>query len=321
MRVKMNEFDLIDRIRRRAPVGTGVVHGIGDDAAVLAPSPDHELIATTDTVQVHRHFRPGIDAADLGHLALAVNLSDLAAMGATARWCLLAMSLPDAKATWLDRFLDGFLTLADSAGCTLVGGNLARGELSVTVTALGEMAAGSACLRRGARPGDRLVLTGSIGDAAAALKTDAPASSPLGRRLVRPTPRLEAGRFLARHAHAMIDISDGIAADLAHLLGDIGTSGSIGALIHCAHLPASPALEEAITDPGQRWATQLAGGSDYELLATIPPGVEMPTIVGDTPLTEIGEITAGSGIRCATPEGRLIEPAAPGWDHFRSHPR
>lgn len=308
----MTEFELIARIRQRTASAHGVVLGIGDDAAVLAPQAGMEMVATTDTVLEGRHFRPGIDPADLGHLALAVNLSDLAAMGATARWSLMALTLPENNSGWLDQFLDGYLALADASGCSLVGGNIVRGPLSVTVTALGEVQAGQACTRRGACPGDRLVVTGTLGDAAAALELNQNDASPLGRRLVRPEPRLDAGAALAGRCRAMIDISDGLLADLKHLLGPLG------AHIECAHLPASEALCQAIPDLEQRWRLQLTGGSDYELLAAVPPEVTLPKRLAGVPLTDIGEITASPDIRCATPDGSLIDSAIEGWDHFRS---
>ncbi|MDT8439534.1 MAG: thiamine-phosphate kinase [Wenzhouxiangellaceae bacterium] len=313
----LSEFDLIERIRARAEAssGDGVVLGIGDDAAVLAPSPGMQLVATTDALVEARHFRPDSDPADLGHLALAVNLSDLAAMGALPRWCLLALTLPDADPAWLDGFLDGALALADTYNCALVGGNLARGPRNIAITALGEVETGQAITRSGARTGDRIVVTGTLGDAAAALKLDAADASPLGQRLLRPTPRLAAGRALASCARSLIDISDGLLADLAHLLAP-----DQGARIDCGALPASAALRRALPDPSLRWPLQLAGGGDYELLAAVPVGAELPERVDDTRLHVIGEITSTRGIHCIAPDGTRVETGRSGWDHFGTAP-
>ena len=311
----MDEFDLIARIRSRAPHGTGVVLGIGDDAAVLACAPGEQIVATTDNLVAGRHFRDaGPSAAtpeEIGHLALAVNLSDLAAMGARPRWSLLSLTLPEAAPEWLEGFLDGYLALASSHDCALVGGNLARGPLNVSVTALGASAEGQFATRRGGVPGDRIVVTGSLGDAAAALALEAEPGHRLRPRLLRPTPRLEAGISLARGARALIDISDGLLADLSHLLD------GAGAEIECGLLPASDELIEAVPDPRLRWTMQLSGG-DYELLALMPAEASVPESIGEVALTEIGRITEASGIRCLDPSGQPVDFEPSGWDHFRT---
>ncbi len=308
-----NEFDLIEQIRRRSGGGSGVVLGIGDDAAVLRPRTGTELVATTDSLVAGRHFRAGEPPSDLGHLALAVNLSDLAAMGASPRWALLNLTLPTADGAWLDPFLDGFLALATATGCSLVGGNLARGPLNIAVTALGEVESGRARGRRGARCGDCLVVTGTLGDAAAALELDAPRGSALHTRLLRPEPRLRAGQVLAEHALALIDISDGLIVDLARLTGL-----ETGAVVECARLPASQALVEAVPDPAQRWRWQLAGGGDYELLAALPPQIDMQELAAacGVAVTGIGHLDSSGQIRCLDPDGRPFDPGSSGWDHF-----
>src|SRR6056297_1541236 len=281
----MNEFDLIAETKARAPAGSGIVLGIDDDAAVLQPSAGMQLIATTDNLVAGRHF---VDSGDnratpeeIGHLALAANLSDLAAMGAIPRWCLLTLTLPEADSDWLRRFLDGFLALAVEHDCALVGGNITRGPTNIGVTALGEVPAGKFATRSGAHPGQRIVVTGTLGDAAAGLKLERPPGDPLRERLLKPAPRIAAGLELARLADAMIDISDGLLADLAHM------SGKLGAEIH------------------------------YELLALVAEDAKLPASVGGINLTEIGRITNTGRIGCLDAAGELFETAEPGWDHFR----
>ena len=313
----MNEFDLIAEIiaeiKARTPVGGGVVLGIDDDAAVLQPSAGMQLVTTTDNLVTGRHFvDSGDDRAtpeEIGHLALAVNLSDLAAMGATPRWCLMTLTLPQADPAWLRAFLDGFLPLAAEHDCALVGGNIARGPLNIGVTALGEVPAGRFATRGGAREGQRIVVTGTLGDAAAGLKLARPVGDPLRERLLQPTPRIAAGRELTGIAEAVIDISDGLLADLAHLTGDLGAE------IHCDRLPASLALTEAVPDPRDRWPLQFAGG-DYELLALVSEDAELPASVGGVGLTEIGRITDSGRIECLDEVGKVFETSESGWDHF-----
>lgn len=310
----MGEFDLIERIRARAPLDDSVVVGIGDDAAVLAPTPGAELVVTTDSLVLDRHFTTDRAPADIGHLAAHANLSDLAAMGATPRWALLALTLADDDPAWLEGFLDGFLAAAADAGMVLVGGNLARGPCNVGVQLIGEVAGGRALTRRGARVGDRIVVTGTLGDAAAALARPGSVPAALRRRLHRPSARLRAGRELAAIARSAIDLSDGLLADLAHLL----ESGQ-GAAIDLDALPTSAALLEAVPDPAERWRLQAGGGSDYELLAAVPPHADLtdwPQHAG-VALTGIGRVTDGGGIECRSGSHRVPEDlAGRGWDHF-----
>lgn len=313
----MNEFDLIAEIsaevEARMPDGSGVVLGIVDDAAVLQPSAGMQLVATTDNLVAGRHF---VDSgenratpAEIGHLALAVNLSDLAAMGATPRWCLLTLTLPEADSAWLRGFLDGFLALSAEHQCALVGGNITRGPLNVGVTALGEVPAGRYATRNGAAVGQRIVVTGTLGDAAAGLKLERPVGDRLRKRLLQPAPRIAAGLELAGIAEAMIDISDGLLADLEHLTGDLG------AQIQCSRLPTSAALAEAIPHRHKRWPLQFSGG-DYELLALIPQDAQLPASVGGLDLSEIGRITDSGRIECLDESGKSIEILETGWDHF-----
>lgn len=310
----MGEFELIERIRSRAAPGSGVVVGIGDDAAVLAPTVGHEMVVTTDSLVLDRHFTAEWPAADVGHVAAHANLSDLAAMGASPRWALLALTLPDLDEAWIDGFLDGFLAAAESVGLALVGGNLARGPLNIGVELIGELPAGQAVTRLGAREGDRILVTGTVGDAAAALALGDRAGDRLQARLRRPEARLQAGQALRGRARAMIDLSDGLLADLGHLLVD-----GQGADLDLDALPASSALCDAVADPAERWRLQTGGGSDYELLAMVPPDAELANLsqACGVALSEIGLITGSGRIECRSRRHDVPADLGPGWDHFR----
>ena len=313
----MSEFDLIERIRRRVPADDSVPVGIGDDAAVITPSAGKALVATTDSLVLDRHFTSDWPPADVGHLALHANLSDLAAMGAKPRWTLLALTLPEDDPEWLEAFLDGFLAAADDTGVVLVGGNISSGPLNITVQLLGEVSRDHIATRRGASPGDWLVVTGSLGDAAAALALQHEAPEALMKRLHRPEARIQAGKVLAESVHGMIDISDGLLADLGHLL-----HGDLGAEIRLADLPASSALLDAVPDPLDRWRFQVGGGNDYELLATLP--AQSSAALGELAeeagvhLTVIGRIDGSGRMRCLDEDGRSIPDLESGWDHFSS---
>lgn len=312
------EFALIERIRARARRRDDVVLGIGDDAAVLAPAPGQQLVVTSDTLVAGVHFPEETAPADLGWKALAVNLSDLAAMAATPAWCTLALTLPDANDAWLDAFLDGFLELADQHDVSLVGGDTTRGPLSITVTALGQVPAGEALRRDGARAGDDVWVTGTIGDAAGALaqwRARGPASAKLRWRLDRPTPRIEAGLALRGLASAGIDLSDGLAADLGHVLAASG----VGARLELGRLPTSRTLADHFAE-SRRWELQLSGGDDYELCFTAPAArafeIEQALAALDLPATVVGQVEAEPGLRFGTPDGDAYTPAAAGYQHF-----
>lgn len=313
-----NEFDLIARIGARveaADADPAVLVGIGDDAAVMLPEPGMALVTTTDTLVAERHFRSDWPADDVGHLALAANLSDLAAMGATARWALLSLTLPDADEAWLDAFLDGFLALASRSGLHLVGGNIASGPLNLGVTLIGQADPARVARRGQASPDQRILVTGSLGDAAAALVLQEAAPEALRRRLRRPEPRLHAGGVLAAHAASMIDISDGLLADLRHLLPP-----GLGATLELAALPTSPALRQAFRHDERRWNLQLAGGNDYELLLTLAAdrvdGCREALAELALDVVDIGRVTRASAIVCRTPDGDVFEADRIGWDHF-----
>lgn len=313
------EFALIDRIRARVRARADVVLGIGDDAALLRLPAGHDLVVTTDTLVSGVHFPVETAPADIGWKALAVNLSDLAAMAATPAWCTLALTLPDADADWLEAFLDGFLELADLHGVALVGGDTTSGPLSITVTAHGVVPQGQALRRDGAQAGDEVWVTGSIGDAAGALaqwRARGPASAKLRYRLDRPTPRIEAGLALCGLATAAVDLSDGLAADLGHVLAASG----LGARIDLGRLPTSRTLADHF-DEAQRWPLQISGGDDYELCFTAPASaafaIEQALAACGLTATVVGQLVSEPGLRFTTPEGEDHAPAIAGFQHFQ----
>ncbi len=311
------EFTLIDHIRRRAAGRGDVVLGIGDDAALLQPPAGMLLAVATDTLNAGVHFPGDTPPADIGWKALAVNLSDLAAMGATPAWASLSLSLPAADADWLDGFLDGFLALADAHDVALVGGDTTRGPLSVSVTVHGFVPPGAALRRDGAQVGDDVWVTGTLGDAAAALALwrDGDADPVLRARLDRPVPRVEAGRALAGIAHAAIDISDGLLADLGHLCAASG----VGADIELGALPASQALLARFDDEA-RASLQATGGDDYELCFTAPAMARtaIASLAG-VAITRIGRVVAGAGTaRALRGDGSAWVPVRAGYAHFEA---
>lgn len=313
------EFDLIARIRARCAARDDVVLGIGDDAALLqAPPAGMQLAIAMDTLNAGVHFPEGTPAADIGWKALAVNLSDLAAMGATPAWFTLSLSLPRGDAVWVDAFLDGFLALADAHGVALVGGDTTRGPLSVCVTAVGFAEAGSALRRAGARIGDDVWTSGTLGDAAGALVqwTSGGAVDPaLRARLDRPTPRIALGRALRGIASACIDLSDGLLADLGHVCAASG----VGAEIELASLPASAGLRSAF-DATSRRSLQATGGDDYELCFTAPESVrsdvERAARAAGIEVARIGRIVEGEGVVALDENGTPWTPPRGGYAHF-----
>ena len=320
------EFDLIARIRARVASREDVVLGIGDDAAVLQVPTGQQLVVAMDTLNAGVHFPEDTAPADIGWKALAVNLSDLAAMGAEPAWCSLSLSLPEASTEFVDGFLDGFLALANKHGVALVGGDTTRGALSICVTAHGFLEAGTSLRRDGAIVGDDVWVSGILGDAAAALvqwkakrgQVHFPQKNEpdpfLRERLDRPTPRVALGRALRGIAHACIDISDGLLADLAHVCEASG----VGAQVDMDALPASAALRSAFA-PATRHGLQATGGDDYELCFTASPDARVvleATARGlDIELTRIGTIIAAAGVQARTAEGAWSAPAT-GWLHF-----
>jgi thiamine-monophosphate kinase len=315
-----SEFELIARhFTRRTP---GARLGVGDDAALLAPSPGMDLAVTTDMLLAGRHFLPADDPQRLGHKALAVNLSDLAAMGARPRWALLALALPEADEAWLAAFSRGFFALAERHGVELVGGDTTRGPLTLSVTLLGEVERERALTRDGARPGDEIWVSGDLGGAALGLAhmqgelklTPAEVASCL-ERLHTPEPRLALGRLLQGVASACIDVSDGLLADLDHVL----ERSRVAAEVQFQRLPAHPAVAARLSDPLVQRCL-LAGGDDYELCFTAPPhragDVAAAGRAAKVAVTRIGRILAGSGLTLFGADGLPMPIVARGYDHF-----
>lgn len=310
------EFDLIARIRARVATRADVVLGIGDDAALLAPPPGRQLVVTADTLNDGVHFPRGTSPADIGWKALAVNLSDLASMGAEPAWCTLSLSLPQSDPAWIEGFLDGFLDLAGQHDIALVGGDTTRGPLSIAVTAMGLVEPGRALRRDGARVGDEVWVTGTLGDAAGGLALlDREPVPALRARLDRPTPRVAAGRALAGIATACVDVSDGLLADLGHVCA----RSHVAARIDVDALPASAALMEVIGE-ADRIALQASGGDDYELCFTAPAdaGADIGAVSAQLGLriTRIGRIVAGEGVHPVDAKSQPWSSPRRGYDHF-----
>ena len=312
------EFELIERIRRRVAARDDVVLGIGDDAAIVQVPPGKQLVIAADTINRGIHFPDNTAPADIGWKALAVNLSDLAAMGAEPAWCTLSLSLPTGDPAWVDAFLDGFLELAARHGVALIGGDTTRGPLSVSVTVHGFVEPGRALRRSGARAGDDVWVTGTLGEATGALtqwRAGAVVDPVLRARLDRPTPRVATGGQINTVAHACVDVSDGLLADLQHLCAASG----VGSEVELDVLPASQALIAAF-DAQRRVSIQATGGDDYELCFTAPPdareAIARIAIETETPITRIGRIVAGRGTRALRADGsEWIAPSA-GFVHF-----
>lgn len=315
-----SEFELIRRFfTRPAP---GAVLGVGDDAALLRPTAGMELAVTTDMLLVGRHFLVDADPHLLGHKALAVNLSDLAAMGATPRWATLALALPQADEDWLEAFSRGFLELAARFAVDLVGGDTTRGPLNISVTLLGEVPAGQALRRDGARVGDDIWVSGQLGGAAlglchlqAEVSLDPEEARSCLARLHGPQPRVDLGLALRGLARGGIDISDGFAADLGHVLARSG----VGAEVLCSRLPAHAAVLARLDDALARQCL-LAGGDDYELCFTAPAGSRQEVHAAATRagvgVRRVGRITMAPGLRILDDAGRALDLASPGYDHF-----
>ena len=311
------EFDLIERIRRRVAIRDDVLLGIGDDAALLQPPAGMQLVVAMDTLNSGVHFPPDTAPADIGWKALAVNLSDLAAMGALPAWCTLSLSLPDADGEFVDGFLDGFLALASQHDLALVGGDTTRGPLSICVAVHGFIEPGQALRRDGARAGDDLWVSGTLGDAAAALsywQSGGAIDPTLRMRLDRPTPRVSLGHVLRGIATSCIDVSDGLLADLGHVC----KASSVGALVDVDALPASPTLRSGF-DAEARRLLQATGGDDYELCFTAPATSREAVIEAASthaPVARIGRIVAGRGVSAVDAQGVAWQPSVAGFRHF-----
>ena len=320
------EFRLIERIRELTAQSRDDVRiGIGDDAAVLAVPAGQELVVAIDTMVAGVHFPHATAAADIGWKALAVNLSDLAAMGATPAWALLAMTLPDADGSFVEAFAEGFSRLARPHRLALVGGDTTRGPLTISVAVHGFVPPEQAIRRDGARVGDAVMVTGTLGDAAAglhALQYPMMADDPratlrdfLIERLNRPTPRLAAGAALRGQATACIDVSDGLLADLGHICASSG----VGAEIEAVRLPRSSALLD-LHDDRDALRFALSGGDDYELCFTVPAS-RVADVQADLSrvgcgVIRIGRIVDGAGVSVVGHDGERLESRQQGWEHF-----
>ncbi len=318
----LGEFELIKRFFADAgPRCEDVILGIGDDAALVRVPDGTELVVTVDTIVAGVHFPTDTAAEDIGYRALAVNLSDIAAMGAMPAWATLALTLPAADERWLEGFCAGFFSLARAHDVTLIGGDTTAGPLTITVQIMGHVPSGRALRRGGAQPGDSIFVSGHVGDAAAGLaliEKRAGTSREAHRdylieRFLRPVPRIGLGRALRGVASAMIDVSDGLAADLGHILEASG----VGARIDPDQLPLSRALSETF-EPKRVLELALGGGDDYELCFTVPPGHEgqMPGLetAAGCAVSKIGVIEARPGLVLA--DGTPVSPTVRGFDHF-----
>jgi thiamine-monophosphate kinase len=316
----MGEFDLIARFFKRPAQRQPL--GVGDDCALLAPAPGTHLAVSSDMLVEGRHFLPGADPRRLGHKCLAVNLSDLAACGARPLAFTLALALPEADEAWLAPFSEGLLALADAHGCELVGGDTTRGPLNLCITVFGEVPAGQALLRSGARAGDDLYVSGTLGDARLALQAmrgevtvPAPVLAAARERLDRPTPRVALGLALRGLATSAIDISDGLLGDLGHVLQASGVGATVDADAVATLLAAGTAVGSDL-----RRAYTLAGGDDYELAFTAPPAtresVRVAAAQADTRVTRIGQIEAAHGLRLVDAHGQPVPGHFASFDHF-----
>ncbi len=317
------EFDLIrEFFSHSAADRDDVVLGVGDDCALLQPPVGMELAVTSDTLVEGVHFAADADPEALGHKSLAVNLSDLAAMGAEPAWVSLALTLPSSNFDWLQAFSRGFLSLAKEHGVALIGGDTTSGLLSISVTAHGFVRPGAALRRSGASAGDQIYVTGTLGDAALALLarqgsyTVESGVAHLEQCLDRPQPRLSVGLALGQIATAAIDISDGLLSDLGHICACSG----VGARVLLERIPISAQVRSYLQQGGS-WGTVVAAGDDYELCLTIPPGKDslLRDIKADLDcdLARVGEVVSGSGVTCIDSEGRTISDLGSGYQHFR----
>lgn len=309
-----SEFDLIARLVGALPCRrTDVLAGPGDDAALLRPSPGMDLVQTVDTCLEGVHFPAGLEPSDIGWRALAVNLSDLAAMGAEPAWGLLSLVMPRADEAWLDGFASGVASLAKDVGLDVVGGDLVRGPLAVTFALTGFVPSGTALRRAGARPGDGVWVTGALGGGAAGLAAWRRQDLGAAQVFLRPRPRVAEGCALRGLASSAIDVSDGLMQDLGHLLEASG----VGAVLELESLPVAPGAAAAGAEGGLAMA--LGGGDDYQLCFTVPAGheAELAAVAADWPErpVRIGIIRAAPGLELQR-AGRPVPGPPGGWDHF-----
>lgn len=308
----LNEFDIIQTFfDKQTQANANIILGIGDDAAIVAVPEHHELIITTDTLVANVHFPSHTSAYDIAYKALAVNLSDLAAMGATPAWVTLALTLPEANEQWLTDFSKGFFTLANHYHVALIGGDITRGPLSITIQAHGIIPKGTALRRDGAQVDDLIYVTNTLGDAGLALtyhqkKT---LSQNILDKFYRPEPQIVIGEKLRGIANAAIDISDGLAADLGHIL----KKSHVGAEIIVDKIPLSKSLLETVSiEEGIQLA--LTAGDDYELCFTVPEN--KLSQLNNKHLTCIGKITRNAGLDLHYQNGKKYDLKNHGYQHF-----
>lgn len=310
------EFQLINKYFRGALDDSSDVRcGIGDDAAIVAVPPGMELALGMDTLVEGIHFLSETSPEDIGYKSLAVNLSDMAAVGAEPRWISLSLTLPESDESWLQQFMTGFTGLARQYSLSLVGGDLSRGPLTITIQVHGWIPAGQAIYRHGARPHDLVYVSGTLGDAGLALEllqtgTEVENLQEILQRLNRPEPRVELGMALRGIASSSIDISDGLLSDLGHIL----TASHVAARINVHDLPVSSALKRYHDTIG----FAIAAGDDYELCFTAPPGEKhtLEKLAQRFPLTCIGEIIEGEGIQWRQQDGTEYRPSRQAYSHF-----
>jgi thiamine-monophosphate kinase len=318
----MGEFDLIDKYFKR-PVTRNAL-GIGDDCALLQPAAGMQLAVSSDMLVEGRHFLSTVEPSRLGHKALAVNLSDLAACGARPLAFTLALSMPQADEAWLEPFSRGLLALADEYACELVGGDTTRGPLTICITVFGEVPQGQALLRAGARAGDDIYASGTLGEARLALEAfrgtvslPADVFEASRTRMEQPTPRVALGQALLGVATAAIDVSDGLLGDLGHILRRSGVGARIDTGVAASLM--NPVCA-AVLEEEQRLEYVLAGGDDYELLFTAAAsrrdGVQAAARQAGIAVTRIGSIEAAAGLRLVDASGQPLERRYGSFDHF-----
>jgi len=318
----MGEFDLIARYFKRPAKRSPL--GVGDDCALLAPAPGMQLAVSSDMLVEGRHFLSTVDPARLGHKALAVNLSDLAACGAKPLAFTLALALPGVDEPWLEGFSRGLFALADEHGCELVGGDTTRGPLNICITVFGEVPAGAALLRSGARAGDDIWVSGTLGDARLALEVfrgtlalPADVFSMARQRMEQPTPRVALGQALRGTASSAVDVSDGLVGDLGHILASsrVGATLDADAAVSVVSAAASSGLGSDVLR-----TCALSGGDDYELVFTAAPSaraaVEQAGKESATRVTRIGRIEADAGLRIVDASGAPVAQRFGSFDHF-----
>jgi thiamine-monophosphate kinase len=322
----LGEFDIINAYFNKKIKRQDVVLGLGDDCAILQPPAGKELIVSTDSLVLNRHFFPETSPFDVGYRAVAVSLSDIAAMGGDPAWLMLSLVLPKVDENWLDEFSKGLFFILEKFNVDLIGGNISKGPLSITTQAIGYGISKNLLRRSAALPGDLIYVTYTLGNAALALALikkeiesilfSSEEIAALTRALWQPTPRIAEGQAIGSLAHAAIDISDGLLADLSHIMAN----SRVGATLYLEQIPVSASLKKLPDEKKMELA--LRGGDDYELCFTVPPK-HLPQLEEvnqrlNYPFTCIGKITTYPELRIKNPEGKSISFSQKGYQHFSS---